>query len=327
MRQSPLPPNAHPARRGSTSMLSCRICAATFVSGFLILTLAAQDKPAAPTPSVTFKGHTEAIYSVAFNKEGNLAVTGSFDKSLRLWDPVTGKQLREFSGTAGHQGLVLTVAFNPAGDQVASGGADNFARVWDIPVNSSVRELAHAAGVAAVAVSPDGKTIAGAARDGSVRLWAADGQQLAGIAAHPGGTTGAAFSANSQLLATSGADGAIRFWNPADGKPSGVIGAHGSPATGVAFGNNIAYSIGEDGLLKFWQLPVAMPKNLPAHAEAVGSLDITPDGNTILTGGADKAVKLSNVVNGQLTREFAGATAAITAVALWPNGAAVAAGG
>ena len=121
-----------------------RLPAAALLGGtVLLLSLVAQDKP----PTITFKGHTEAIYSVDFNKDGTLAVSGSFDKTVRLWDPKTGKQLREFSGPAGDQSLVLTVAFNPAGDQIASGGSDNFARVWDVPLNTPVREFAAAAGV------------------------------------------------------------------------------------------------------------------------------------------------------------------------------------
>ena len=104
--------------------------------------------------------------------------------------------------------------------------------------STPVRELAHAAGVTAVAVSADGKFIAGAAKDGSVKLWAADGKPIATLNGHPGGATAASFTANGQLLATCGADGTIRFWNPADGKPAGVIGAHGSPVTGVAISPN-----------------------------------------------------------------------------------------
>src|SRR6187200_3155813 len=103
-----------------------RLSAAAILTGtVLLLSLSAQDKPA-----VVFKGHTEAIYSAAFNKDGTLAATGSFDKSVRLWDPVAGKQLREFAGPNGPQSLVLSVAFSPGGDQIGSGGADNTARVW-----------------------------------------------------------------------------------------------------------------------------------------------------------------------------------------------------
>src|ERR671931_674312 len=124
-----------------------RLSPAVFVTGtFLLLSLSAQDKSA-----VVFKGHAEAIYSTAFTKDGTLAATGSFDKSVRLWDPVTGKQLREFAGPNGHQSLVLSVAFSPNGDQIASGGSDNTARVWDVPLSKPVRDLSHAAGVTAVA--------------------------------------------------------------------------------------------------------------------------------------------------------------------------------
>src|SRR6476620_5479176 len=140
-----------------------RLLAIVSFLGTVVL-LSAQDKGG----PVTFKGHTEAIYSVAFNKDGTLAASGAFDKTVRLWAPATGKQLREFSGPNGHQSLVLSVAFNPAGDQIASGGSDNTARVWDVPLSTPVRELAHAASVTAVAVTADGKFIAGAAKDGSV---------------------------------------------------------------------------------------------------------------------------------------------------------------
>src|SRR5258708_31740656 len=125
--------------------MRCRLLLSTTVIGLVsVLLLSAQETPP-KSPTVTFKGHTEAIYSVAFNKDGTLAVTGSFDKTVRLWDPATGKQLREFSGPAGHQSLVLSVAFNPAGDQIASGGADNFPRVWEVPISTPVRELVHPA--------------------------------------------------------------------------------------------------------------------------------------------------------------------------------------
>jgi WD40 repeat protein len=295
-----------------------RSAAALLFASLLFVTLSAQEKPA----TVEFKGHTEAIYSVGFNKDGTLAVTGSFDKSVRLWDPATGKQLREFSGPAGHQSLVLSVAFNPAGDQIASGGSDNFARVWDVPLSKPVRELVQTAGVNAVAVTADGKLIAGAAKDGSVKLWAADGKVIATLTGHVGGATVVAFSTNGQTLATAGADGTLRFWNADDGKPAGVVGAHASPITGVAISpsNNQAFTVGEDGLVKFWQMPIPADKPLPGHAEAINTLILSTDGNSVLTGGADKALKLSNVGNGQLIREFAGVPAAITSAAFLANG-------
>ena len=303
-------------------MRTSRVSAAVLVTGLFVLLASGQE----PTPKVVFKGHTGAIYATAFNKDGTIAATASFDKSVRLWDAAKGKLIREFSGPAGHQSLVLSVAFHPAGDQVASGGSDNFARVWDVPLTTPVRDLAHAAGVSGVAVSPDGKTIAGATRDGLVKLWAADGKPLATLTGHSGPATGVAFSANGQTIATCGADGTVRAWNVADGKPIGVIGAHGSGVNGLALVNNAAFTVGEDGLLKTWQFPPPAAKPLPPHADAITSLALSADGNLALTGGADKSVKLSNATTGQFARELTGVGGAVTATTIAPNGAIAAAG-
>src|SRR4029079_11250245 len=123
-------PTCPHAFRGPAMRSHLRLTLVLLTSVFLLITLSAQEKSATP---LVLKGHTEAIYSTAFNKDGTLAATGSFDKSVRLWDPSTGKQHRECAGPTGHQSLVLSVAFSPNGDRLASGGSDNTARVWDVP--------------------------------------------------------------------------------------------------------------------------------------------------------------------------------------------------
>jgi WD40 repeat protein len=307
-----------------------RVVAGCFTLWMIALLARTTAQEAAPTPTVAFKGHTEAIYSATFNADSTLVATGSFDKSVKLWDAKTGKELRTFAGTTAHQNLVLNVAFAPNGESLATGSSDNSARVWDVPVSTPVKEFMHAAGVSAVAVSADGKLIAGACKDGSIKLWnAADGKPAGNLVGHPGGATGVAFSANGQILATCGADQTVRFWNPANGQQLGVVGAHASGVTGVAINpnNTAAYSVGEDGSLKWWQLPPVAPRQLPAHTDAVTAFFLSADGNSVLTGGADKIVKLSNSANGQLVKDFAGAGAPLNAVATGGNPPTVAGGG
>ena len=76
-------------------------------------------------PTHLLSGHTDAVYAVAFGPEGALAVTGSFDKTIKLWETKTGKETKTLTG---HEGLVLSVDVSPDGSAIASGGADNRAR-------------------------------------------------------------------------------------------------------------------------------------------------------------------------------------------------------
>src|SRR4051794_35513127 len=130
----------------------------------------AADEPGIPPGTVVLKGHNETIYAVAFSPDGQQLVTGSFDKTLKLWDARTGKEIKTFGGPTGHQNLVLCVAFHPAGHSIASGSSDNTLKIWDVPSGSPLKDFAHADAVNGLSLSPDGKMLASAGKDGLVKL-------------------------------------------------------------------------------------------------------------------------------------------------------------
>ena len=69
---------------------------------------------------------------MAFSPDGKTVLTGSSDKTARLWETATGKQL---GPPLQHQGGVLAVAFSPDGKTVVTGSAhfDHTARLWRVP--------------------------------------------------------------------------------------------------------------------------------------------------------------------------------------------------
>jgi serine/threonine protein kinase/DNA-binding XRE family transcriptional regulator len=103
----------------------------------------------------TFTGHTDSVLTMAFSPDGRYMLTGSTDKTARLWDVASGQQVRQF---VGHTIGVFGVAFSPDGKHALTGSFDKTARLWDVATGQEIRQfIGHTDAVFLVSFSPDGK--------------------------------------------------------------------------------------------------------------------------------------------------------------------------
>ena len=89
-----------------------------------------------PAPPLDWTGHAKRVNSVRYLPNGAHVVTGSHDKTIRIWDAESGAVVGE--PLRGHDGVVLSVAYSPDGRQIISGSGDCTIRIWDAKTGAAV---------------------------------------------------------------------------------------------------------------------------------------------------------------------------------------------
>lgn len=171
-------------------------------------------------PIRQFEGHTRRVLRVAWSPDGRLVASGSSDRTLRVWDPATGKQLVALA----HPSTPMYPVFSPDGKTLIA-GCDNIVKIWNVETwqeRSTIED--RSMGLHGVDVSPDGRYLAAAgipyepdgrsmsmSKGGLARLWhTAGGPQRATwrLEAFP---TSIAFSPDGRFVAVCGHKSSI--WN------------------------------------------------------------------------------------------------------------------
>jgi WD40 repeat protein len=271
------------------------------------------------------QGHTAPVSSVDFSADGRLLVSGSWDKTVRVWDVASGAQQALLEG---HTGQVESVAFGPDGRAVVSGGFDTSVRIWDVAQGKERQMLeGHQNVVTTVAFSPDGRFAASGSRfnDQLVVLWdAASGRRirvLQGLSNFE--ISHLQFSPDSRQLAATATDGTVRLWDTATYQMT-------SPFTGsrdAAFqpGGSLIAVGGQ--ALQLWDSTAGTDATAPATG-AVSLLAFSPDGSQIAVVNDTDDLQIWSLQNGAMVDSLTGwHSGAVNAVAFNPDGTTLVSGG
>jgi WD40 repeat protein/serine/threonine protein kinase len=193
----------------------------------------------------TLTGHEGPVLSVAFHPDGRrvafaggnqLGPGSSNDRSIRIWDAVTGDELLRLEG---HETQVRWVTFSRDGRWLASSGHyDGTVRLWDGETGRAVRTFdTGTRGAGVLAFSPDDHALAATTQDGgAVKVWnLEDGSERLTLRGHAGGVWGVAFSPDGRRLASAGTDRSVRIWDAASGQELLRLEGHTGFTTSVAF--------------------------------------------------------------------------------------------
>ena len=213
-----------------------------------------------------FDGHQGPVQAVGFAPDGRQIVSGSDDRTVRLWSVETGEEVRRLSG---HQDWVLCVAFLPDGRRVLSGSTDRTIRLWDWESKGEVGRLeGHEASVTCLSVSPDGTQVAvGVGRPDHPTLGLRVGRELRKLEGHRGPIQCVAFSADGRQGLSGGNDRTVRLWSLDDGRETRRLEGHTHVVRDAVFcrEGRHALSGGQDRTTRLW--------NLEAGTEESGQRD------------------------------------------------------
>ena len=280
-----------------------------------------------PPALLTFTGHTNGVFGVAFSRDGKQALSGSYDHGMILWELKTGRRVRTFKG---HKAVVYSVAFSPDGRRVLSGSGDGTAKLWETDTGREVWTLQEREGrVRSVAFAPDGRqavTISGHAlavwdlQTGRlVRTfgWEEKNSDICGIAVSADGTY--ALSAANQDQGIT--DNAVILWELATGRDLRHFKGHLAFSAALSPDGQFAASGSIDKTISLWD--IATGKEVRAfvgHRNPVQDIAFSPDGRRLLSGGRERNVRLWDVATGREVRSFTGHSADAYGVAYSPDG-------
>ncbi len=280
------------------------------------------------TPVGTPMEHKDAVIFAMFSPDGGRVLTGSA-RTARLWDAATGESI----GMAmQHQARVVSVAFSPDGRTLRTAISAGRIQLWDALDGHQIGDPVDYPR-SDVEFSPDGRVIVSSTWDrDTLQLWDAT----------TGKPKGPAIPFNhrvshSMLLSPSGramltrVGGETQLWDVESGKPIGQPIGQPSPTAGAqpvfSSDGRMVVTCNGDGIAQFWDAGTAKPIGLPLkHDRNVSCAALSPDGRSLLTGGAKWAVLWRMALDNQSGLSF-NHPGVRNAVAFSPDGRTVATGG
>ena len=238
--------------------------------------------------------HSDAVNAVAFLRDGRMATAGA-DGRIAIWTAGRQQPDRIFEG---HTAPIAALTVSPDASMLASASWDHTVRLWPLSGDAPRVLEGHSQNVNGVAFTPDGKSLVSVGYDLSMRIWhLADGASE--VVTLPAPLNAVAIAPDGGIV-TGAADGRLRMLS-ADRKDSSEVTAGSSPVVALAISRDGALiaAAGIGGTVAIVDRKAReVLRTLGASGTPVWSVAFLPDGETLLTGGADGKIRRWNLRTG-----------------------------
>lgn len=280
--------------------------------------------------------HTDQVNAVAVTPDGRYAVSGSKDKSIKVWDISSG----ELVATHTSQREVLSVTVTADGGRILFGTSGEYvsrglqvaeinskARLLDLHSGEEITSFRHDGGVHAVAITPDGRRIVSGSGNGEVKVWnLGSGEEELTFGQGSLGKPGAyavAIAPDGRLVVSVSGFGDLKLWDLDSGREEITLSGHNHVAKAVAITPDGRWIVSgsRDKTVKVWNLDSGQEEfTFEGHAEAVNAVAVTPDGQVVVSASSDKTLKVWDLTRRREVHTLEGHTEEVRAVAVTPDG-------
>ncbi len=282
----------------------------------------------------TLRGHSDVVRRVQFSPNGKWIVSGSDDKTIRIWEVATGKEIRVIRG---NEYAVKCIACSPNGQYVASGDINDAVHIWDIVNGKEFAKLrGHTSNVTCLQFNHNGERLISGSADHSIRIWDVDrGKSIATLYVryedhrYEEGVVCIAFSPDGEQIVSGSSDAKIRFWNVRSQKLTAVLDGHEGYVSCVAFsqeGDRLV-SAGHDDTVRVWDtISKQVILVLRGHHDRVCYVQFSQDAKQVISGSLDKTLRIWDVGSGPYLARARGHVGFIRSIEFSQDGRVVSTG-
>jgi F-box and WD-40 domain protein 1/11 len=265
-----------------------------------------------PHPSYPQEAHTECIYTIQFY--GKWLVSGSRDKTLRVWDLET-RRLRGKPLT-GHSQSVLCLQFDPTEqeDVIISGSSDSSVIIWRFSTGQKIHEIPSAHEESVLNLRFDHRYLVTCSKDRRIKIWNRN-HLVATDKDYPEITQEFRSRAPSYIVATSELEPSILEARMANGQIRALkpymllltLEGHSAAVNAIQIHGDLIVSASGDRLIKIWNAKNGKAlRTLQGHQKGIACVQF--DSKRIVSGSSDNTVRIYDPITGVEVAELKGHT-------------------
>ncbi|XP_064601514.1 protein qui-1-like [Liolophura sinensis] len=276
------------------------------------------------TREVVDDSHPSPVTAVAINSTGKLAVTGSKDGILKLWNLDLSVFMENLSG---HTNAITCLTLAEEEAYILSGSADNTIKVWSISMGTIVTDYqCHQGPIKSVHVLSDSLKVMSVDASEKLKLWMVDTGQTLFSYADP--IPIMALSHSSEYVFSLAGSSSLKIWKLEDSNVIQTI-SHKGNITCVACTEDSEHVVtgSDDMSLKVWETRTGkLTQVLVGHQGSVNCVTTTHNSCNIISGSRDRSIIIWNLGTGTVEHQLEGHKGVISVLRVTTDGSILVSG-